>query len=397
MKIIFYQPGLTPENIHRLPWSTIVELGVKLKDEGVQVIICTTKSTYSRNNVNTINGIDILELPRFWLVTPILKLFTFIRSEKPDLFVSHIKSSWSFRTAFLFLLLRVFTTIELIALNPGGFHSIKDIIKAHGHLNKRDLAPYYYQSLTGPIGLAFLLKISRIRQIYFFSPRTEYIFNKVSFFNLQTSVSYALPTQENVLQERLQVTANSNYHQFYENKHPCKNILFLGPPSAIRGYKVLVESFNRLDNNGKINNLHLTLAFRNDANTVLDKSKIQSPHIKVISNSLNVYQLKKLILNSYAVFLPFLIIPSETPLIALEVLQLQRFLVYPSSSCISSILGDYSPFAVDPYSPDTIDACLLFLNLLEPNNAVPWIYNMVKRYKNYLQESNNLFEGIINR
>ena len=57
MKVIFYQPGLTSENINRLPWSTIYHLCLTLGEQGIEVLVCTTKSTGSRKTINTIDGI----------------------------------------------------------------------------------------------------------------------------------------------------------------------------------------------------------------------------------------------------------------------------------------------------------------------------------------------------
>lgn len=165
-------------------------------------------------------------------------------------------------------------------------------------------------------------------------------------------------------------------------------ITYFSPPITIRGADSVIYAASHLKK--KISNFKLILLSRNDGRFDKEDEYLRNlirnydleENVRIISKVLDRDDVKRFILISNAVTIPFKIVQSDVPLIILEVLALGKPLISTNVDGIPELLNDNRGIIVEPSNPEQL-AEKFFYIYSNPQSAVEMSQNARRYMESY--------------
>ena len=312
MRIAIFINDLTCENVHLMPWRTVVEVAIGMGKAGHKVLILSGRPR-TKGGEWLCRTVSIREVAKPRTSAERLTLLDQIREENLDILY------WPFawlgaRKARRFLNK---LSMQIVGYVPGSRYLFRSVLRAIPSIGLGFALPYLAQSLYSTSRLVTEMKLAGVESVV---TMTE--------FNSQTLIRGGWP------KDRVAVTAPGKSplvtpdigSPFLQRimKAIGKNpfFLFFGPPTPIRGVNQLLDAFPRIAMfNG---DARLVCLFRADSNVniPLVRQRIKKlglgGRIHCIWESVTRGELAAFLNACHVVVLPFLLVPSEIPLAIIE-------------------------------------------------------------------------------
>ncbi len=293
-----------------MPWRYVCEAAEYFKNNGHQVIIASIGDTEGVSKLNNENLlVNNVRKNKTALYSDIKRLI-----DEYSIDVIFWPTSWRERKHRLETLGKLDKPI--IGYFPGGIYTVKDVLYAFRRIGLRASIPYILEAIIPRRRQLSRLRDNGIKDIIALSEWTAQCIRAYGW--PENDITVTLPgkdassNQDNIgLPEAFGAWLNDSIY-----------IVFMGPPTPIRGAYELIEAFDKAaDINGTVK---LVCLFRSDAG--VDQSKMRSflktvkhtDRIYVLWESLDRHLLETYISNSYAIALPFVLVPSEIPLALID-------------------------------------------------------------------------------
>ena len=342
MVIVLCLANFTKKNCNLQPWLTIYRVSNYLLSQGHEVHVVTDQIDNSDLNGISIHFVDTLR------GTNSQKINEIIDSIHPDAIVVDV-NPLSLVTARWYRKLRQYRTIAYLSYP---FYSIREIVTALPHINMKERYEYGRHIL-----------IPR----YLWAGRMVNFFDAVICQSAVTGKSITARTHSKIPvhvippgidKERWTVTGRIN-------QDPSENLfLYLGATTAIRGFSVVLDAIALLSDpdiklrvlargsNGKgIKEIQAEVIRRN----------IQS-QVSIKGGLLEIEELKREILRSTAVLLPFVLVPSELPVTVMESIACGTPVIVSSINGLSEAAGD-AGIVIPPGDPSMLATAIKDLYL----------------------------------
>lgn len=305
MKIAFVTVDLFPGREMLMPWRNVLEIAAFLSIAGHEVDVLNRTVKYACDDI-VYKGIQTKKMSR-----NIHQLCRFIAIEKYEVLVYPMPWRDALKN------LNEFTNLKCrkIAYMPGGTYAFSNILMLCFQSGISSAMPFLLDYITPDWLYAMKLKKYHFDAFVGMTPMTTKNVRLAGFKKALT----ILPGKddfESIIEDN---SVLQKYH--LENK---KYLLYAGNSDFIRGTGLLVSTLNNFAERNP--DAFVLFILRNDVDSDKERllRKIRQLNLPdkllVINEKTDKFQLKSLIINSRAVVLPFIIIPSEIPLTFIEVM-----------------------------------------------------------------------------
>lgn len=298
MVFAFCLPGYNKEHVKLQPWLTVYRISLELLKLRDIVHVITDAENPSKNEGINIHYVDTLRRAGN------AKIENILNSLNPHSVVTTV-TPLSLATSGWYKSLRKFRSF---ALTSYPFYRRVELLKAITHLNFKEFKSYGRHAFV-PSGIWSRSLKGNFDGIISQSKRTSKIIS--AKLNAKPPVHVIPPGVEK---------------QFWKPGDPVlgksrkSSFLYVGDPSDIRGFKVLLDSFSKI----KVENIFLRILARGSDETLVNliesdvKKRKLSDRILVKGGWLPPNELRDEIRSAKAIILPFLLVPSELPVSVLE-------------------------------------------------------------------------------
>ena len=308
MRLVIVTHNLGDANRHLMPWRTVCEVTDcwRAKEHLVEIISLGSTNRDLGLSVRKIKKDDGGFAAAFSQV---------IREFSPD--VVFWPLSWresKFRLKMLGTL-----QVPVVAYFPGGYYLFSAVWYAWRKMGLRASRPYMLEFLYEKIRNAVFFHRQGVDRIITMSQHHREMF--IQSGGDGDKVSYIPPGKDGRKNDSGQ-SMSGLPNEFIDWLSGRNYFLFMGPPAAIRGIFELLEAFELAA--ARQENFVLVCLLRDDAE--LDSGKIKSrlasmrcrDRVYVVWQSVNRDVFEAYLAGCRAVFLPFIIVPSEIPLAIIE-------------------------------------------------------------------------------
>jgi glycosyltransferase involved in cell wall biosynthesis len=328
--IVFCISNFTAKNCNLQPWLTIYRISKYFLSQGHEVHAVTNHVDSSDLNGISIHFVDTLR------GTNSKKISELIDSIHPDALVVDV-NPMSLVTARWYRNLRQYRTIAYLSYP---FYNSREIVRALPHIIMKEKWEFGRHIL-----------IPR----YFWARRMVKFFDTVICQSGVTGKSVTAQTHSKIpvhvippgIDKELWTATKK------ENQGPSENLfLYLGAASAIRGFSVVLDAFALLSDH----DIKLKVLARG-----ADGKRIKQIEAEVIRRNiqkqvsingglLEIEELKREIIRSKAVLLPFVLVPSELPVTVMESIACGTPVIVSNINGLSEAAGD-AGIVVSPGDP----------------------------------------------
>lgn len=348
MRILFLTFGLLAHNNKLMPWRTTQEVvnGMRKRGNVVDVIsivsIAELRKSAKEPSVNTIQRGRIADMRQ--------ELLKLLESNCYDFI--YIPVSLSSNRLVTSLLKNIIG--ERIAYLPGSYFEFNQIFKIIGKMGFYEILPYIVQSLF-PRQL-FNLSLKQLSATVLIV-NSEYSKQLLERY-LKIPIISIPPGRDNKIKF-------SNTFDVATKKNSIliePYFVFAGPPLPIRGIEVLLRAYLDIADLPKIPSL--LCLFRSDSHLDIEAIKndfeTKWKHKKIIFcwESLDHKYLHLNIMNSKAVVMPFLIVPSEIPLAVYEAAAMGKTVITSGPHGTGDFVKKFG-LTVSPGSIDELQKALM--------------------------------------
>jgi hypothetical protein len=308
MRILFLTFGLLAHNTKLMPWRTAREVVSGMRQRGcyVDLVSLVTCDEIGKSTTEP----SVLTIRRRVVADMRQELLSSLQFNHFDLIYVPVSVS---SNSLVKALLRDIKG-ERVAYLPGSYFELNQTLKVLGKMRFLNILPYLAQSLFPRYLFNFALKQLSARVLITnsdYSKRALENHIRLPIISIppgrDKAVDFASTT--NVVVENLPIVSQPYF-------------VFAGPPLAIRGIEVLLQAYAGIADLPEMP--PLLCLFRSDSHLDIEAIKRDYEkkwnHKKIIFRwqSLSQQDFHLSILNSLAVIMPFLIVPSEIPLAVYE-------------------------------------------------------------------------------
>ena len=310
MKVIIASYNLIADKSHLMPWRYVCEIANYFNQNGHQATIVSIGNT---------TGSFELEKGRL-LVREVRKSNAFLYKDISALIKEYSIDmifwpvSWREKKSRLHALKK--TEKPVISYFPGGMYTIKDVLYAVRRIGLRPAIPYILEAISPKRRQLGRFKSNGIKEIITLTDWTAECIKNYGW--PMNNVTVALPGKEDSKHDDVNVIPAA-VNQWLGG---ARYLVFMGPPTPIRGGYELLRAFDRVVDID--DTIRLVCLFRSDVG--VDQSEMKA-FVESLNNSSSVYtiweslerqQLEAFISNSFAIALPFIVVPSEIPLAIID-------------------------------------------------------------------------------
>lgn len=344
------------ENKRYQPWRYIYEVSKGIQSSGKHTVTILTDGSTSLPQEEVFDGISIQRINKittfpFKVNAEILNL---IQRESFDLIF------WSIGP-LSFQHLRTFNQIKvpIVGLFTGPIFSLYEITRlgfSEIFSNFGALNIHILNSITPKYLLRTVINHSSISSVVTMSEKNKN--NLVKFGCDETKI---VQVPNGIEQYDLLIPENIGYVcDDYDIDTNNFIITYFSPPLTIRGADTVIHAAAQLKN--KISNFKLILLSRNDGrfnreedylHSLIIKFSLQD-YVKIISKILTRDDVKRFILISDVITIPFKIVQSDVPLIILEVMALGKPLISTDVDGIPELLSENRGIIVEPANQNNL-------------------------------------------
>lgn len=312
MNVAIYSNDMTEKNCHLMPWRTVLEVTSGLREFGHH------PSIFSGINGNqfkewTESGVRIREVkkPRNRLARAALQSVCLEEGCE----VLYWPLDW--RRVPMEVLELEKTGLKIIWYMPGAHYGLKQVLKAACFMKTREILPYLIQVLASKRHFARTLSSLGARPLITMTPYTR---DRIIEAGYPPEKVISIPPGKDPVDLPQHEQCQSRQWQHRLGDEPY--FLYFGPAQAIRGVNQILSAFGRIAR--KHSTVQLVCLFRSDPGLSVTKWKQRiarmesSDRIHCFWKSVGPDDLSAFIGNCRAVLLPFLIVPSEIPMAAIE-------------------------------------------------------------------------------
>lgn len=316
MKIVICCSNFTHENLRLMPWRYIHELAKGFQHSGHEISVVSIGNSNHLTSI-CIDGIEVFH------------------AAVSDLFIDRMKRLkefdyilWS-SSPLTALYHRQFSTLgkPFILLFTGPFYSIGDVARAHMLcIPWKQLLTHYKNALVPLRWTKRLIAAEYVKSVVVLSKRNEDILKKIKISGDKVK---AIPPGYEFHSEPLR--GENSLEAVRERlalPHHEKLIIYLGSLYEIRGISILVKAFSQIIKTCK--NVSLLVLARtergNEINALMTQIKQLRIEGKAIIKSgiLDTKTVQSYLYASDIIALPFVLVPSDMPVAALEAMSLGK-------------------------------------------------------------------------
>jgi glycosyltransferase involved in cell wall biosynthesis len=359
MKVCIVCYGLREHNTRLQPWRYISEIAGGLLKKNFDVTIITDGSS-EIHYVNGIRTIHIGKLRKFPFQSN-KELISRIKSEKPDAIL------WSV-SALDYLYLNIFKRIDvpIIGMFTGPIYRLSDITRIgtleilknirflSGHIIYASLPAFFIRDVVN-------------------SPQCDKIFvmsrkNKEIITDMGGNRNKVVHIPAGIDESDFEISEEYNsIISKYNLDESSFNILYFGSPLTIRGTDSLIKAVSKVKNEYSHVKL-LILSRRRDNELNREELDTQNrilklgieKNVQIISGFLDRDEVKKFIVFSDMIALPFKIVPSDVPTSILESMALGKTVISTVIDGIPELLEDGRGFVVKPNNEEDLAEKIVF-------------------------------------
>ncbi|MDL1975812.1 MAG: glycosyltransferase family 4 protein [Deltaproteobacteria bacterium] len=332
MKIAFFIYGLTKRNTHLMPWRYVLEVANHLNALGHRTIVLTDNCQgrtmdWSKGDaqVTPISGSALRSKKKFAALIDEMSLDVLY-------FPFSKRSSISGGIPNL-------TNTPVIAYFPSAWYKPGLIGPVLRKLPLREAAVYATESLIPGSLLVRTLKRKKVLGIA-----------AITDFTAEHLIAGGWPEHRiRVLLPGIDLSTNKGttskvFQEYAQRLTGKKCFLFMGPAKAIRGIFCLLKAFDISADSA--DDILLTCILRRDSEPGSNKlaasfNKLRNKErVLLIEDQLNKNDVTAFVKASYALVLPFLLVPSEIPLAVLEAMSLGKPVLITETGGTSQFVGN---------------------------------------------------------
>lgn len=318
MNILFSCYSFSKENLRLMPWRYIFEIAKGLFNKGENVSIFSIEHNKAGGE-NIIDGIKIYSIHRRDI---------FKRESCEKIFASNDIIIWSSspRTVFYYKNLQKINK-PFILLFTGPFYSLSDIVEAQAaQVPFRQLSSHYKNAISSPKLLSMLINKHFVKKAVVLSEHNARFLKRKGAS--ETKIAVIPPGYD--AEPSNDIAGNSLLDARKALTLPEEQQIFtyMGSLYQIRGVNILIEAFR--DVCRKVDKLMLLILARTNESaeiervTELIRKYGLENRAKVVSGFLEKKRVADYLVASDAVVLPFLLVPSDMPLGALEAMAMGK-------------------------------------------------------------------------
>jgi glycosyltransferase involved in cell wall biosynthesis len=311
MKIIVAVHELIVEKSHLMPWRTVCDVVLHLRNAGHEVNLLslgTEKKMLIGYGVPT-GTMQIRKKPKQLSKD----LNEVIENDQPDIIFWPV--TWRENNQKL----KVVSTfkIPIVAWFPGGVYSLKGVCYAIKTLGLIRCKPYFFELIANKTQKIKQFKTCNVKAILTMTTTTSLAVVNAGWPNDQC---FTVPPGKDLPRKESDLPELDDDFLSWSKRQPY--YLYMGPPSGIRGVFELLLAFDIAAQ--KDPDILLTCLFRSDAKLDMDEIKSLISTLKYKDRiyctwvSLEKEQLLSFIKSSFAITMPFVLVPSEIPLAIIE-------------------------------------------------------------------------------
>lgn len=288
-----------------MPWKTVVEIGKHLSELGLKVTILNICSTGQVVHLKDAN-VEMTTISRSSKA-----IYNYLK--KSQFNIIYWPTTW-WKFWFDIMCVRGIQG-KLVCYFPGERYRFIDIIRVVPQL-KLDSLKYLLQSMYPSKLLKIKLELMKCQSCITMTNKTKQEVEKTGIKSVKLQA--IPPGLDRVNQLKYKTTVDDNITTSLSDD---EFLLFMGPPSNIRGIDILLKAFIKLN---KEIDIKLLCLFRNDKNVdcvkILKKlkQKYKNPNIIFVDESVTNSERLFFMQRARALVIPFLIVPSEIPMLAIE-------------------------------------------------------------------------------
>jgi len=312
VNIAIYTNDLNEDNMHLMPWRTVLEVATCLNRSGQSAIVLSGSKKGDEPDWAS-KGIIIKAVQKPFNRSGFDKLFAICCDEKVQ--VLYWPLDWNKpRTDVLQL---ENTGLRIIWYVPGAYYRLLPVLKATLYLGLKAGLPYLAQAVIPKRYYVRWLIKNGARPLIIMSDYSRAMIIRAGY---PEKFVFSIPPGKSPL-----VSSDDKPSVFEEMKEKIGGrpyFLFFGPPQAIRGVEQILKAFKRVAS--KNADVCLVCLFREDKG--LDAESLRSriegmgfgDRLICVWVSVSKTDLDLFLRNCYAVLKPFLLVPSEIPLAVIE-------------------------------------------------------------------------------
>jgi glycosyltransferase involved in cell wall biosynthesis len=348
MKIIIAVHDLLLEKSHLMPWRTVCDVVMHLRESFHEVTLLSLGSEKKFLEGTSVpdNTLQIRKNLKY-LDKDLQDIISLTKAEIIFWPVSWRESKK--RTQILSNL-----NLPVVAWFPGGVYSFKAVFRAIKVIGLKKSLPYISEILSSKTKQIKHFKKCHFDAILTMTVTTSNSVRQAGWPDEKTYTVMPGKEIDNVIQDTV-IQLNPDFLAWLDAE---KYYLYMGPPSAIRGIFELLEAFDLAAHLDK--NIRLVCLFRSDAKIDQDLiikfiSKLTSKkRIFCVLKSVERDELYSYMANSHAITMPFMLVPSEIPLAIIEAMAFSIPIIttspggtgdFVSEFGFSPIVGDISGLA----------------------------------------------------
>lgn len=380
MKVCVVCYGLREQNIRLQPWRYVSEIASGLVNKSIDVRIIT--DGFSERH--SINGIPIIYIKKLRKLPFQLnkKLISLIKSEQPDVIL------WSVN-ALDYLYLNTFKQIgvPIIGIFTGPIYKLSDITRIGAYevlKNIKFLSGHILYSSLPSLFICQIVNSPYYNKIFVMSRKNKEIIlakggNKHKLVHIPVGI------------DESDLMRADNYDSIiskYKLDKTAFNILYFGSPITIRGIDSLIKAVSKIKNEYPIIKLLILSRRRGNelnqeeinAQNLILKLNVEK-NVQIISGFMDKDEVKKFIIFSNLIALPFKIVPSDMPTSILESMAMGKTVISTAVDGIPELLEEGRGFVVKPSKEKDLVETILFS--IENQNLIK---NMGTRCACYMQK-----------
>ncbi len=315
MRIAIYTNDLTRDNVHLMPWRTVVEVTAGMRKAGHDAVVLSGRPG-ARGEEWVCGTVPIREVAKSRTPEGRSALLDYIRQERFD--ILYWPFAWWGAGKARKLLERL--NLRIVGYVPGSRYLFRSVLRAIPSIGLRFSLPYLAQSLYSDSRLVAEMKRGGVGSAI---TMTEFSRRALIRGGWPEDRIVAIPPGKSPV--AIPETDAPVFRRVMESVGDKPFFLFFGPPTPIRGVNQLLDAFPRVAAaNG---DARLVCLFRADPNVdmPLFRQKIErlglGDRVQCVWESVTQGELAAFLNACHAVVLPFLIVPSEIPLAIIEVLE----------------------------------------------------------------------------
>jgi phosphatidylinositol alpha-1,6-mannosyltransferase len=355
MNILFCCHDFKKENLRLMPWRYIYEIAKGLLNKGENVSIFSIEHNKVWNE-DIIDGIKVYS---------VYEKDIFDEKNYENIFETNDIIIWSSspRTVFYYKNLERLNK-PLILLFTGPFYSLGDVMKAQAcRVPFNQLSSHYKNAISSPKLLSNMINTNFVKKAVVLSEKNSRFLRYKGAS--ETKITVIPPGYDGNRLYDFNSKTKSDMRKATNLPEDSKILTYMGSLYQIRGVNILIDAFNAVCK--KVENILLLILARTNEKTeiarvtkLIKKYSLEN-RVKVVSGFLEKHKIAEYLYASDAVVLPFLLVPSDMPLGALEAMSLGKPVIATDVDGMPEMVRDRG-IIVKPGDRDALATAIISLS-----------------------------------